>query len=117
MDPVVVGWQLLQARRRAGLTQAEVADRMGTTQSSISRTEAGRTLPSLDFIDRYARACGVSIRMTFGSAGGAPRRRPGSRARQVLAGYRFNPWERDPSEAEAKTLVADGLTRERFEGP
>jgi hypothetical protein len=50
-----------------------------------------------------------------------PRRKPLSgerrrRVRRVLGDYLFNPWDRDPTPAEARTLVADGLTRERFEG-
>jgi len=43
----------------------------------------------------------------------AERRR---RVRRVLGDYSFNPWERSPTKPEARTLVADGLTRERFEG-
>ena len=38
--------ELIAARTRAGLTQAELAERMQTTQSTIARLESGRTLPS-----------------------------------------------------------------------
>jgi DNA-binding XRE family transcriptional regulator len=39
--------ELIAARDRAGLTQAELAERMHTTQSTIARLESGRTLPSM----------------------------------------------------------------------
>ena len=37
---------LIQARTRAHLSQAEVASRMGTTESAVSRLESGRVKPS-----------------------------------------------------------------------
>lgn len=39
--------ELIAARTRAGLSQAQVAERMGTSQSTVARLESGRTLPSL----------------------------------------------------------------------
>ncbi len=53
-----VASELIAARARAGLSQAEVATRMGTTQSTIARLESGRTLPSLRTLRRYAAATG-----------------------------------------------------------
>jgi len=50
--------ELIAARARAGLSQAEVADRMGTTQSVVARIESGAQLPSMRTIVRYARATG-----------------------------------------------------------
>ena len=50
--------EMIGARQRAGLTQAELAARMGTTQSVIARLESGRTLPSMKTIARYAAATG-----------------------------------------------------------
>ena len=41
--------------------------------------------------------------------------RSASRVDKVLADFVFNPWDRDPTPAEARTLIADGLTKERFE--
>lgn len=51
--------ELIGARTRAGLSQAEVAERMGTSQSTIARLESGRTRPSLRTLDRYANATGT----------------------------------------------------------
>jgi DNA-binding XRE family transcriptional regulator len=50
--------ELIAARARAGLSQAEVATRMGTTQSTIARLESGRTQPSLRTLNRFATATG-----------------------------------------------------------
>lgn len=51
-----------EARLRAGLTQAELAARLATTQSAIARWEAGGTQPSLETLRRVARACGLELR-------------------------------------------------------
>jgi transcriptional regulator with XRE-family HTH domain len=50
--------ELIAARARAGLTQAEVARRMRTTQSAVARLESGRRVPSIDSLRRYAAATG-----------------------------------------------------------
>jgi len=50
--------ELVAARARAGLTQEEVAARMGTTQSTIARLEGGKRPPSLRTVQRYAQALG-----------------------------------------------------------
>lgn len=50
--------ELVAARARAGLTQAEVAERMGTTQSVVARLEGGRRQPSMRTVQRYAQAIG-----------------------------------------------------------
>ena len=55
--------QLLVARRRAGLTQVQVARRMGTTQSVVARLESGTRLPALRSLERYAKAVGCRIEL------------------------------------------------------
>ena len=50
--------ELIAARVRAGLTQAELAERMGTTQSAVARIERGKRLPSVKTLLRYADATG-----------------------------------------------------------
>lgn len=50
-----------EARRRAGLTQRELAERAGTTQSAIARLESGRTSPSFDTVRRMLRLCGFNL--------------------------------------------------------
>ena len=51
-----------EARRRGGLTQAELARRVGTTQSAIARLERGRTEPSVERVRELVRACGFELR-------------------------------------------------------
>ena len=50
--------ELIEARVRAGLSQAELAQRMGTTQSAIARLESGKAPPSMRTIARIAAATG-----------------------------------------------------------
>lgn len=52
---------LIEARTRAQLTQAEIASRMGTTESAISRLESGRVKPSTRTLERYAQATGHKL--------------------------------------------------------
>ena len=51
--------ELIAARVRAGLTQAELAERMGTTQSVVARLESGARLPSVKTLLRFAEATGA----------------------------------------------------------
>lgn len=55
-DEFALASQLIEARKRAHLTQEEVAKRMGTTQSVVARLESGHPLPSLRSLKRYAEA-------------------------------------------------------------
>jgi len=58
--------QLLEARQRAGLTQEEVAVRMGTTRSAISRLEGSRKhLPALSTLRRYADVLGCDVEISL----------------------------------------------------
>ena len=50
-------------RAQVGLTQTELARRMGTTQSSIARIEGGGGLPTLDMLARLAHATGTPLRL------------------------------------------------------
>ena len=54
---------LLEARRRAGITQAELARRVGTTQSAIARIERGYGEPSFTRLQELIRACGFVLRV------------------------------------------------------
>ena len=56
---------LIEARSRARLSQAEVASRMGTTESAVSRLESGRVKPSTRTLERYAEATGHKLRITL----------------------------------------------------
>lgn len=50
-----------EARRRAGLTQRELAERASTTQSAIARVESGRVDPGFETVRRLMRLCGFNL--------------------------------------------------------
>jgi len=58
--------EILAARKAAGLTQAQIAERLGTKQSSIARLETGLTsgnLPSMSMLKKYAEAVGKKLQI------------------------------------------------------
>ena len=57
--------EILNARASAGLTQADVAARIGTTQSAVARLESpvGKHSPSLATLQRYASALGYRLQV------------------------------------------------------
>ena len=114
MKPARVGPVIERLRTEAGLTQSELARRLGTTQAAISKIETGRTIPGLGLLDRIASALGRPIKLTLGEAPDRSAREERRRVRRALVGFAIDPWARDPSEAEQESLLADGLTRERF---
>lgn len=58
--------ELIAARLKKGMTQKDVAEKMGTKQSAIARLESGSVNPSLDFLYQFANVMGydVSIHLT-----------------------------------------------------
>ena len=56
---------LLKARREAGLTQADVAERMGTQAPAVARLErslaTGKHSPSITTVRKYVQACGKKL--------------------------------------------------------
>jgi DNA-binding XRE family transcriptional regulator len=54
---------LIRARTKARLSQAELAKRIGTTQSAIARLEGGGVSPSLSTLRRYAEATGTKLHL------------------------------------------------------
>lgn len=116
MTTLTVVRELARRRREAGLSQVEVAARMRTSQGAVSRIESGRVIPTLEVVDRFARAIGTPVSIVFGLPDVAPtseeRRR---RVERALGKDPFNPWDRNPTPAEQRSLLADGLTRERFQ--
>jgi transcriptional regulator with XRE-family HTH domain len=54
-----------EARLIAGLSQGELAERVGTTQSAVSNWERGRDVPRVDTLGRILQACGFEADLTF----------------------------------------------------
>ena len=58
-----------KARNRAGLSQAQLARRMKTTQSTIARLESGHAQPSTRTLGRIAKATGHRLKISFEPVG------------------------------------------------
>jgi len=56
---------LIRARGEASMTQAEVAEAMGTTQAVVARLESGRAMPSTRTLQRFAKATNSRLRISF----------------------------------------------------
>jgi predicted transcriptional regulator len=87
-EPLLPGFKEMAQRRKAlasdlvarrvalGLTQTQVAARMGTSQSSVARVEAGAADVRLSTIDRYAAAVGHVVAWRLDAPRTAPRPPP-----------------------------------------
>lgn len=64
-DEFAVAKAVIAARNRAGLTQMELALKMGTTQPAVARMEGGRIQPSLRTLQRLAHATGSKLMIRF----------------------------------------------------
>ena len=64
-EEFVLASAVMDVRNRAGLTQAQLARKMGTTQPVVARLESGRTRPSMRTLDRLAEATGSRLRISF----------------------------------------------------
>jgi transcriptional regulator with XRE-family HTH domain len=65
---------LIRARADAGLTQEQLAERMGTKQEVVARWEGGKVLPSTRTLARLAKATGTMLRISFAPAVAKARR-------------------------------------------
>ncbi len=54
-----------EARRRAGFTQAELAQRAGVPKSTVGRIEAGARTPSTEMVERLVRAAGLDLSVSL----------------------------------------------------
>jgi transcriptional regulator with XRE-family HTH domain len=61
--------ELVTWRQSVGLSQTEVAARMGTSQSAVARLEAGEADVRLSTLERYAAAVGVQLDWSLGERG------------------------------------------------
>ena len=56
---------LISMREKSGLTQQEIAEKMGTKTPNVSRLESGKGNPTYKTLVRYAKACGFNLEMSF----------------------------------------------------
>jgi transcriptional regulator with XRE-family HTH domain len=66
---------LIEARAHSNLTQAELAEKMGTSQSTIARLESGKAKPTLATLKRLAKATGMRLKISLEPAPGPKRKR------------------------------------------
>lgn len=64
-EALEVPFAIVGARAHTGLTQEELAERMGTSQSAIARLESGRSRPSTTTLAKLAAATGTKLRVSF----------------------------------------------------
>jgi len=64
-EEFVLASAFIDARNRAGLTQQELARKMGTTQPVVARLESGRVRPSMRTLERLAEATGSRLLISF----------------------------------------------------
>ncbi len=53
--------QLIEARVKKGLTQEELAEKIGTKQSAIARVESGNINPTIGFLEKFTQAIGTKL--------------------------------------------------------
>jgi len=54
-----------EARRRSGLTQAQLAERAGVPKSTVGRIESGARVPSTEMVERLVRAAGWNVSVSL----------------------------------------------------
>lgn len=64
-DEFSIAEALIRARARAQMTQAEVAEKMQTSQSYVAKLESGQVCPSVKALQRYAAATGSRLSISF----------------------------------------------------
>ena len=64
-SPTVAGSLILSARMKAGLTQQELADRLGVSQPTVAAYESGRRQPTVPTLMRWLTAAGFDLRMAL----------------------------------------------------
>jgi transcriptional regulator with XRE-family HTH domain len=72
MEPDAIGARIREARERAGMTQAELAESVGGGQPEVSMWEIGKRTPGLGSMVRLAGALGVSVDWLATGATGSP---------------------------------------------
>lgn len=69
IDAYVVGYRLAEQRKRAGLTQTQVAETMGVTKGRVSQIERGQ-VSTMELVGRYAAAIGWHVRTVLANDSG-----------------------------------------------
>lgn len=57
--------QIIKTRLEQNLTQSDLAKKVGTAQSNISRLESGNYNPSIEFLEKIATSLGKKLKVSF----------------------------------------------------
>lgn len=60
-----IAFAIAEARHRAKLTQAQLAERIGSSQAMVARWERGAAMPSTRSLQRVAEATGTRLKVTL----------------------------------------------------
>ncbi len=93
--------ELAEQRQAAGLSQTEIAARMGTSQSAVARLESGAADVRASTLERYAAAVGGQIAWKLNRPGKEP-------ANDVTEGTTLSPAAHDDRAHPANPAVAGG---------
>jgi transcriptional regulator with XRE-family HTH domain len=85
-DEFEIASMLIEARSRAKLSQAQLAKKMRTSQSTIARLESGVGKPSISTLQRFAQATGTRLRLTLEPASTKTKRKAGRASVKVVCG-------------------------------
>jgi DNA-binding XRE family transcriptional regulator len=69
-EAVFPGYLLREARERAGLTQEQMAERLGCTQQAVARAERPDSNPTVAFLEAWGEALGMDLELEFGTNAG-----------------------------------------------
>lgn len=104
---MLCGSLIREARRRHGFDQAELAERLGTSQPAISRIERDQVSPTLDTLERMLNAMGETLRVsTLSLAEPAPGGSNQSIA-ELRADFRLSPAERLAQAAQLSEIATE----------
>ena len=62
-EAIVPGYQLRAARKEAGLTQTQLAAKLGISQQAVARAERWTSNPTVELMSRWSRACGRRLEL------------------------------------------------------
>jgi DNA-binding XRE family transcriptional regulator len=64
-EPAPAGYLMRAAREGANLTQTALAKKLGCTQQAIAQAERWSSNPTVEFLDRWAAACGKQLKISI----------------------------------------------------
>ncbi len=76
----IVGYCLRGVREGAGMTQTDLAARLGVTQQAIAQAERWHSNPTVELLRRWAIACGSTVEITWTPAASRRKSQPGDAA-------------------------------------